>query len=265
MDDSFIGERDSNMNNAQLANSLAKLGRGGDNTLVHMNTAEVKALEHFLGPTTTNPETGKPEALAWFIPLIASLIGGIGGSVANKVLSGGGSDKKVQEQLAKDREAAEAKRKKLEQEAYDNYQQTPLIYFNSQAPSPGYRPGVDAEQMQIAPVMRGTIGSPMPRYADGGMPGDPNAIVQALLQAGNGRKIEGDGGGRDDDLTAVVDGVEPVKVSSGEYIVPADVVSGLGEGNSDAGAKVLDRLIALLRQDVAQQAQDRASGGKMNG
>lgn len=89
-------------------------------------------------------------------------------------------------------------------------------------------------------------------------------LAQLLANMPKGRKIEGDGGGRDDDMTAMVDGEKPVKVSSGEYIVPADIVSGLGDGNSDAGAKVLDRLVALLRQDVAQKAQDRASGG-MNG
>ena len=259
------------MTHAQMANQIAGKGRGGDNTIVHMNTAEVKALEHLLGPTTINPKTGKPEAIAWLIPLITALAGSIGGAVANKVLNPGQDNKKLLEQQEKDRVAAELKRKQLEKEAYDNYQQTPLIYFNSQSPSPGYRPGVDAEQLQISPMMRGTIGSPIPKYADGGMPeselelqGSPDMLAQLLANMPKGRKIEGDGGGRDDDMTAMVDGEKPVKVSSGEYIVPADIVSGLGDGNSDAGAKVLDRLVALLRQDVAQKAQDRASGG-MNG
>lgn len=34
----------------------------------------------------------------------------------------------------------------------------------------------------------------------------------------------------------------PVNVPSGAYVLPADVVSGLGQGNTIAGAKVLDRV-----------------------
>ena len=35
----------------------------------------------------------------------------------------------------------------------------------------------------------------------------------------------------------------PLSVAAGSYIIPADVVSGLGEGNTLAGAKVLDLML----------------------
>jgi hypothetical protein len=38
---------------------------------------------------------------------------------------------------------------------------------------------------------------------------------------------------------------QPVAVSPGEFIVPADVVSGLGDGSSDAGA---DELYAMMER-----------------
>ena len=45
---------------------------------------------------------------------------------------------------------------------------------------------------------------------------------------------------------------QPVAVSPGEYIVAADVVSGLGEGSTDAGVKDLDRM-----QDEVQKKTQR--------
>lgn len=47
-------------------------------------------------------------------------------------------------------------------------------------------------------------------------------------------------GGQDDRI--------PILGAAGEYMVPADVVSGLGDGYSDAGAKKLDQLVANVRQ-----------------
>jgi len=59
------------------AKGLAALGRNGDSMLMHVNPTEVAALSQLLGPTTTNPKTGLPEAYGWS-NLIGSAIGGIG-------------------------------------------------------------------------------------------------------------------------------------------------------------------------------------------
>ena len=59
------------------AKGLAALGRNGDSMLMHVNPNEVAALSTLLGPTTTNPKTGLPEAYGWS-NLIGSAIGGIG-------------------------------------------------------------------------------------------------------------------------------------------------------------------------------------------
>jgi hypothetical protein len=42
-------------------------------------------------------------------------------------------------------------------------------------------------------------------------------------------------------------GVQPIAVSSGEYIVPGDVVSHLGSGNTEGGADVMDQFIEDVR------------------
>jgi len=59
--------------------------------------------------------------------------------------------------------------------------------------------------------------------------------------------IEGPGGGMDDMVGGMIGAEQPVAVSPGEYIVPADVVSGLGDGSSDAGARELDSMMDRVR------------------
>ncbi len=61
--------------------------------------------------------------------------------------------------------------------------------------------------------------------------------------------IKGMGGGMDDQVLGMIGSQQPVAVSPGEYIIPADVVSGLGDGSSDAGAKELDGLLDRVRQE----------------
>jgi hypothetical protein len=49
-------------------------------------------------------------------------------------------------------------------------------------------------------------------------------------------------------VRANIDGTQEARLSDGEYVIPADVVSHLGNGNSDAGAKVLDRMLSRVRK-----------------
>lgn len=66
--------------------------------------------------------------------------------------------------------------------------------------------------------------------------------------------IAGSSGGMDDEVMGMIGETQRVAVSPGEYIVAADVVSGLGDGNSDAGADVLD--------DMMQGVRNARSGGQ---
>lgn len=54
--------------------------------------------------------------------------------------------------------------------------------------------------------------------------------------------------GMADGVPAMVDGQQPAALSSGEVVVPADVVSLLGDGNTEAGAKVLMSMFAEIRK-----------------
>jgi hypothetical protein len=54
--------------------------------------------------------------------------------------------------------------------------------------------------------------------------------------------------GMEDKINATIDNKRPAKLSGGEFVVPADVVSHLGNGNSEAGAKQLYALMERVRK-----------------
>jgi hypothetical protein len=60
--------------------------------------------------------------------------------------------------------------------------------------------------------------------------------------------IEGRGTGMSDEIPGVVAGQEKIAVSPGEFIVPADVVSGIGDGSSDSGSDRLYEMMDRVRQ-----------------
>ncbi len=63
-----------------------------------------------------------------------------------------------------------------------------------------------------------------------------------------GRYLAGATDGMADKVPAEIDQVQPAALSDGEYVIPADVVSHLGNGNSDAGAEVLDKFLVKVRK-----------------
>jgi hypothetical protein len=77
--------------------------------------------------------------------------------------------------------------------------------------------------------------------------------------------IEGPGDGMDDLVPAEMDdGSQDVLLSDGEFIVPADVVSGLGNGSTDAGAEELYNMMDRVREErtgmTEQPAQVKIGG-----
>jgi hypothetical protein len=70
----------------------------------------------------------------------------------------------------------------------------------------------------------------------------PGLASQVRMNQG-GRYLSGNGDGMSDSIKANIDGTMEARLSDGEFVVPADVVSGLGNGSSDAGA---DRLYTMM-------------------
>jgi hypothetical protein len=71
---------------------------------------------------------------------------------------------------------------------------------------------------------------------------------QTTVKAATGRYLQGSTDGMADEINTSIDDKQPAKLSHGEFVVPADVVSHLGNGNSDAGAKKLYSMMDKVRQ-----------------
>ena len=85
------------------------------------------------------------------------------------------------------------------------------------------------------------------------LPVNPQQDVQTAAQGGlmglaEGRYLRGKTDGMADELPSSIDGKQPAALSHGEFVIPADVVSHLGNGNSDAGADVLYKMMDRVRQ-----------------
>lgn len=68
--------------------------------------------------------------------------------------------------------------------------------------------------------------------------------------AAGGKLLRGPGDGMSDDIPAVIKGARPQRaaLADGEFVIPADVVSHLGNGSTDAGAKRLYSMMNKVRK-----------------
>lgn len=86
-----------------------------------------------------------------------------------------------------------------------------------------------------------------PSYSIGNPEQPVTAAHGGIMQAAKGHYLRGGTDGMADELDTSIDGEQPAKLSHGEFVVPADVVSHLGNGNSDAGAKKLYQMMDKIR------------------
>ena len=63
-----------------------------------------------------------------------------------------------------------------------------------------------------------------------------------------GKLVSGKGDGMSDSIKANIDGNQEARLTDGEFVIPADVVSHLGNGSTDAGSKRLYDMMAKVRK-----------------
>ena len=69
-----------------------------------------------------------------------------------------------------------------------------------------------------------------------------------IMNLAHGRYLRGGTDGMADKIPSSIDNKQPAKLSHGEFVIPADVVSHLGNGNSDAGANKLYQMMDKIRK-----------------
>lgn len=203
-----------------LSNLLALRGRMGDTELVHMSKPEINMLRR-MGELTVNPRTGLPEAFN-----LNEIMSGLSG-----LSTGFKSGKEAMQQLM---DFGLNKMAKFEQ---------PMLN----------QPVMPQQPMQ-------QMSAPMPQQMPQQPPMQPTGGLTAALAAGKQPKsgmfegqVKGPGDGMDDKIPFKVEGDPKIKnalLSADEYVVAADVVSELGNGSSNAGARKLDRFMKEVREDA---------------
>lgn len=91
---------------------------------------------------------------------------------------------------------------------------------------------------------------PVPEYAAGG-----------LASMAQGRYLGGPTDGMADKIPARIGNKQEARLSHGEFVIPADVVSHLGNGNSEAGAK---RLYAMMDKVRTARTGTKKQGKQIN-
>jgi hypothetical protein len=77
----------------------------------------------------------------------------------------------------------------------------------------------------------------------------PQMAAGGIIGMNKGYYLGGATDGMADKIPANIDGKQEARLSDGEFVIPADVVSHLGNGNSDAGAKQLYQMMTRVRKE----------------
>jgi hypothetical protein len=84
--------------------------------------------------------------------------------------------------------------------------------------------------------------------AKGGIMQARDSSLGGYAAGGNPRLLSGPGDGMSDNIPAMIGNKQPARLADGEFVVPADVVSHLGNGSTKAGADELHRMMSKVRK-----------------
>jgi hypothetical protein len=105
--------------------------------------------------------------------------------------------------------------------------------------------------IKLTPAQEMAMGGRINSYDDE-IGGDDNMMQGGIAALAKGglppRYLRGGGDGMSDSIKASIEGKQEARLADGEFVVPADVVSHLGNGSSNAGAKKLYSMMDRVRR-----------------
>ena len=212
----------------RIGQTMGRMGRMGDNTLVHMNPQEVDGLAA-LGKLTYNPVTGLPEAFNF---------------------------SEVIEEAVEEKETDRGKQYFIDlvEKIHESFISPQPTGLPAAMPRPPMPPQMAPEMPQMAPQgppMPPPMPQPMPQQMPPQKPPMPQQMPQnpPVMQAAGGGYIEGQGHGMEDNQMFPIKGGGLAALSPKEYVVPADFMSGFGNRNPDDGADTMDDFISDFRKN----------------
>ena len=111
----------------------------------------------------------------------------------------------------------------------------PVKPYEKEKYKPTFKPGLYTGYQPVQPTPY------TPQYAHGG-------LADLGGYSDGGRMLKGPGDGMSDDIPATIANKQPARLANEEFVIPADVVSHLGNGSSEAGAKVLYKMMDRVRR-----------------
>lgn len=130
---------------------------------------------------------------------------------------------------------------------------SPMVY-TPQAAAPAAAAPVAAEP--AAPV-NPTVED---RYAEGGMA--HGGLGSLGGYSDGGQLLRGPGDGVSDDIPAMIGGKQPARLADGEFVVPARIVSELGNGSTEAGARKLYAMMDRIKKARGKSMKNIAANSK---
>ena len=120
-----------------------------------------------------------------------------------------------------------------------------------------YTPQAAAPATPAAPAAPATPANPIiePTYAAGG-------IASLGGYSDGGQLLRGPGDGVSDDIPATIGGKQPARLADGEFVVPARIVSELGNGSTEAGARKLYAMMDRIRKARSKSLKNIAANSK---
>jgi hypothetical protein len=108
--------------------------------------------------------------------------------------------------------------------------------------------GMNPQGGLMAAYPMGKYGNTIPNTEVYGMGMAKGGIASLGGYSDGGRMLKGPGDGMSDSIPGVIANKQPARLADGEFVVPADVVSHLGNGSTDAGAKKLYAMMNKVRK-----------------
>jgi len=115
----------------------------------------------------------------------------------------------------------------------------------------GYKEGGETGLAALAKKRRSLMGDKPYKFAEDRRDKSMEAAIEQNFAGGGAlppRFLSGGGDGMSDSIKANIDGKQEARLADGEFVVPADVVSHLGNGSSKAGAKKLYAMMDKIRK-----------------
>lgn len=141
---------------------------------------------------------------------------------------------------------------------------SPMVYTPQAAAAPAapvttpaaVQPAVTNPNAMTDEQMSGLASGGMTGYAMGGGLGSLGGYSDG------GRLLRGPGDGVSDDIPATIGDKQPARLADGEFVVPARIVSELGNGSTEAGARKLYAMMDRIKKSRSKSMKNIAANSK---